>query len=320
MRVVVLGDSLLALPAFEVLARRGLAAGLCTSSAASSDAARLRHLADTCNVPALMVDRRGVEERLSAWVTELHADVMLVATFAYRLPRAVFQAPRLGSFNVHFAKLPEYRGPQPIFWEIRNRETHGAVTVHEMDDQLDHGPIVASLPVPIVPEDTYGLHAVRLGFAAAAVVEQVLGALAAGVSFEKQPQDETRAKSYPRPSLQDVVIRWEDRSGADIRALVKATNPWNQGAFTSVRGINLRITDVSLIEDGGTTTKEPGEILLADAQRGLLVNCRDGTALSLDVVSIAEGFLPGRALASLGIRDGERFTAPGWVTKTGRPA
>jgi hypothetical protein len=106
------------------------------------------------------------------------------------------------------------------------------------------------------------------------------------------------------------VIRWDEQSGDRIRGLVKAANPWNQGAFASVRGINLRVTDVTLEEGGGDRSQPPGTILIADAARGVIVNCRDGSLLRLDVVSMDEGIVPGRALATLGVQAGERFGGP----------
>lgn len=196
-----------------------------------------------------------------------------------------------------------------MFWQILNRETEGAVTIHRMDEEFDHGAIVAGQTVAISPEDTYGLHSVRLAFAAVNAVQTLFGGLIQyGTNIPVMPQDENRASFYGRPVIQDLIVRWDAQSGEQIRALVKACNPWNQGAFTSVRGINLRLTDVTLVLKGGDVTKMPGTILTADAAQGILVNCRGGAALQLDVISMDEGILPGRVLASYGIQAGECFT------------
>jgi len=185
------------------------------------------------------------------------------------------------------------------------------VTVHRLDEQFDHGPIVASHSVPIGPDDTHGLHLVRLTFAAVKVVEALFGGLVQyGSDLPTLAQDERRAAFHRRPSFEDLVIRWEDQSAERIRGIVKAGNPWNGGAFASIREINLRVTDVTLREGGGTTSAPPGTILTADADHGVVVNCRDGAALRLDVVSMEEGILPGGTLATFGIQAGERFEAP----------
>jgi len=312
LRTVAFADGVIAQPTFEALLHGGWLTGLCTTARASS--ANLRHLAGLVNLPVCDVTRDALDgdaNRLVEWLRALRPDVLLSFAFPYRLPTQILSVPRLGSFNVHGGKLPEYRGPQPIFWQIANGETEGAVTIHRMDGAFDHGGVVASQSVPIGPDDTYGLHLVRLAFAGVRVVEVLFANLVAyGADVPTAAQDEGRAHFYRRPALDDLVIRWDAQSGAQIRALVKASNPWNQGAFASVRGINVRITDVTLDETGGDRSQPAGTILNADAARGVVVNCRDGSALQLDVVTMDEGIVAGRTLAILGIQAGERFSAP----------
>ena len=60
-----------------------------------------------------------------------------------------------GCINVHTAPLPRYRGLMPAFWALRNGEPATAVTVHELADKLDNGPILLQRSVPIDPDDTW---------------------------------------------------------------------------------------------------------------------------------------------------------------------
>jgi methionyl-tRNA formyltransferase len=307
LRAVVVADSVLAQPTLETLLRNGLVAGLCTTRRSVSGAG-LRHHAGAAGVPVFETDRAALTGGLVPWVTGLRPDILLSCAFPYRLPPEVLRIARLGAFNLHGGRLPEYRGPQPMFWQIARREPAGAVTLHRMDDQFDHGAIVASYPVPIAPGDTYGLHAVRLAFAAVPLVDLLFGGLMQyGVDLPATPQDEGRACCYGRPAPADLAVRWETQTGEEIRALIKACNPWNTGAFASLRGLELRLTDVSLRPGGGDRTTPPGTVLAADADAGVIVNCVDGSALQLDVVSMDEGILPGRTLAAYGIAAGERF-------------
>lgn len=313
LRTIVFADGVLAQPMVEALLHGGWLVGLCTTQRAVQGAP-LRHLARLANIPTYQADRESLAGGLEAWLDALRPDVLLTFTFPYRLPVPLLSLPRLGGFNVHGGKLPEYRGPQPVFWQIVNREAEGAVTIHRMDQELDHGAIVTTQRVPIGAEDTYGLHLAHLTYAALKAVELLFGGLIQfGGQLPTTAQDERRAGFQRRPVPDDLVIRWEEQSGDRIRGLVKAGNPWNQGAFASVRGVNLRITDVTLIEGGGSPATPPGTILTADARNGTIVNCRDGSALQLDIVSMTEGILPGRMLAVYGIRAGERFVVPSGV-------
>lgn len=307
LRIAVCADSVVAQPTFEVLLRDGWVAGLCTTRASDSGKP-LRHLAAAAGVPVYEVGRESLSGGLDRWLAALRPDLLLTCAFPYRLPRLVLAVPRLGAFNVHGGKLPEYRGPQPVFWQVANQEPEGAVTVHRMDDALDQGAVVAGMAVPIAPEDTYGLHMVRLAFASVRAVEQLLGGLLQyGADLPVLTQDESRARYHPRPTASELVIRWDTQTGEGIRALVKACNPWHPGAYTTIRGLEMRLVDVTLRPGAGDSGTAPGTILASSPSDGVIVNCRNGSALLVDVVSMDEGILPGKALATLGISAGERF-------------
>lgn len=307
MKVVLLAASSLAQPLFQAMVQGGHAAGLVTSPRGA--ASGLEHWAQSSGVPMFVADRAftGVE----SWLARLQPDCLLTFTFPYRLPPGVLEAPRLGCFNFHGGRLPEYRGSQPIFWQIARGESHGALTVHRMTEEFDQGPVVAVAPLAIAPEETYGLHALRIAHAAVPLGQSFVSELERlGSDLLETAQDETRARLYPRPTQSDLVIRWNDLDGSGVRALVKAGNPWNHGALTTIRGVPMRLTDVTLLADAGSTQEAGGVILRSNFASGVVVNCRDGSALRLDIVSMEEGILPGGSLATLGIRAGEQFTSP----------
>jgi methionyl-tRNA formyltransferase len=305
-RVVLLAASPLAQPLFRVLCQTGNLIGLATTGVS---VVSLELWAKQAGVPSFTTDRSGTD--LQGWIESLRADCLITFTFPYRLKPGVLAAPRLGCFNFHGGRLPEYRGPQPIFWQIVKREPMGALCVHRMTEEFDQGPLVANLPVPIAPEETYGIHAHRLAHAAAPLAQQFLEDLErSGTALPEVVQDEARARFYPNPAPDDLVIRWDELDAAEIRALVKAGNPWNHGALASIRGVQLRIADASVLLHAGSAAEAPGAILVADREQGLVVNCRDGSALRIDIVSMEEGILPGSFLAALGIRAGERFAVP----------
>src|SRR5262249_58281079 len=143
LRTAVFADGVLAQPTVQALFQGGWLAGLCTSRQSSSGA-NLRHLARLAGIPLHEASRDDLTAgggSTVTWLRALRPDVLLSFAFPYRLPPEILDVPRLGGFNVHGGKLPEYRGPQPVFWEILNREPEGAVTVHRLDEQFDHGAI-----------------------------------------------------------------------------------------------------------------------------------------------------------------------------------
>ena len=80
-----------------------------------------------------------------------NADIQVVVAFRM-LPEVVWSMPRFGTFNVHAALLPQYRGAAPINWAIINGETETGVTTFFLDHNIDTGRIILQRRFPI-PDD-----------------------------------------------------------------------------------------------------------------------------------------------------------------------
>lgn len=96
-----------------------------------------------------------------AFVEELHsygADLQIVVAFRM-LPEIVWDMPRYGTFNVHAALLPQYRGAAPINWAVINGEKQTGVTTFFLDHDIDTGRIIMQEPFEIMDdynvEDVY---------------------------------------------------------------------------------------------------------------------------------------------------------------------
>ena len=96
--------------------------------------------------PLKMKDEHFLDELRS-----YHADLQVVVAFRM-LPEVVWAMPRFGTFNVHAALLPDYRGAAPINWAVINGETLTGVTTFFLDHDIDTGRIIAQRQFPI-PDD-----------------------------------------------------------------------------------------------------------------------------------------------------------------------
>jgi methionyl-tRNA formyltransferase len=132
-------------------------------------------------------------------------DALCVACFARKLPASLLSPTRLGALNVHPSMLPDNRGPDPLFWTFwRGDETTG-VTIHLMDEHFDTGPILAQQGEPVPDGMTEEALEARLATLGGELLVRSLGALA-NSSARPQPQDESQATAFPRPSAQDYVV------------------------------------------------------------------------------------------------------------------
>ncbi|TMF68633.1 MAG: methionyl-tRNA formyltransferase, partial [Chloroflexi bacterium] len=88
--------------------------------------------------PARIRDPEAVE-RLRA----IAPDLMVVVAYGQILPRSVLSIPSLGAVNVHASLLPRHRGAAPIARAILAGDDKTGVTIMKMDEQMDHGPVLA---------------------------------------------------------------------------------------------------------------------------------------------------------------------------------
>ncbi|GAB3868494.1 hypothetical protein GCM10028824_13550 [Hymenobacter segetis] len=306
MQVAVIISNELGWPALQALAAQGAVAGVAVPRCAPLDATeQLAGQAATLGLPVVRLARPRLATELAAWLQELQPAAVLVFTLPWRIPAALLAVPPLGFLNFHLAALPGYRGPEPLFWQLRNGEPAGAVTVHRMDADFDTGPVLLAEPVPIGPADTHGLHRARLALQAAPVALRLLASLRGeGPPLAPVPQDEARARYWPRPALADVSVRWTEPAAA-IERLVRAANPWNRGALTTLRGQPLRLLSVLPHPNAATGPVPPGTVLHADAAAGIWVACGKNEALRLDMVALEEGYFTGAQLLQLGVGVGE---------------
>ena len=180
MRIAFFSNSRLGLPAFESLARQGLIAGLCVPNVSDDDKDRLRMLAQQFSIPKLEASKESFDADVQSWLRDIQADVAFVLTWPFKISSEALAIPQYGFCNFHFARLPQYRGAEPLFWELANREANGAVTIHQMDDGWDTGPVLLEKPVPISPNDTHGMHLTKLSLLAPAMALDLVNALKAG--------------------------------------------------------------------------------------------------------------------------------------------
>src|SRR5437763_6200655 len=110
----------------------------------------------------------------------IEADAAVVAAYGLILPSPILAAPRLGCLNVHASLLPRWRGAAPIQRAILAGDRETGVSIMQMDEGLDTGPVLLQQAVPILPDTTAGQLAEPLAELGARLMLDALDALAAG--------------------------------------------------------------------------------------------------------------------------------------------
>ncbi|HEV8244669.1 MAG TPA: methionyl-tRNA formyltransferase [Polyangiaceae bacterium] len=176
---------------------------------------------------------------LTAWLRERAPDLALVIAYGRILPGDVLAVPRLGCLNLHASLLPRYRGAAPIQWAIIRGETETGISLMQMDEGLDSGPVFSRHTLPIAAAETYGELAERLALLAGDVVRSDLPRVAAG-TLASEAQEHALATRAPPILKDDCRIDWS-QSARDILNLVRGLAP-RPSAFSKLGEKQLRIT------------------------------------------------------------------------------
>ena len=203
-------------------------------------------------------------ERLKA----TQADVAVVVAYGKILPASVLTAFPHGCINIHGSLLPKYRGAAPIQWAVIDGESETGISIMQLDEGMDTGPVLLRKVEPIGEDDTAGDLFTRKAPLGASAVCEALEKLEAG-TLVPQPQSEEGASHAAMLKKQDGLIDWSLDS-TQIAARIRGLDPW-PGAFTPFAGGNLKLFGARACEGQG----DPGSILSYD-DAGMVIACGTG--------------------------------------------
>ena len=170
-------------------------------------------------------------EQLAAW----KADLFVVVAFRM-LPEAVWTMPPLGTFNLHAALLPQYRGAAPINWAVINGEKMSGVTTFMIDKNIDTGGIMLRQECRIGPEETAGdLHDKLMPLGAELVVQTVEGLIQKNIETRVQRSfimGSEVLKPAPKLTRELCHIDWNAPT-EQIHNLIRGLSPYPT-AFTEL--------------------------------------------------------------------------------------
>ncbi len=258
------------------------------------------------DIPIIELERKTFVKQLTDAIETYKVDLGLVMTFGYIIPPSVFNLPAKGFFNVHPGPLPAYRGSDPVFRQLKNKEQQAAVTIHKLEEGLDTGPVVLQQKLPIATTDSYGIVVTKLGLMAATMVRVLLKLAAYGLNIPSKAQDESKAVYFKKQTANDITIDWKNMDADTIVALINACNPWNKGAVTKMNNQILRLLEAEKITQNAPDPKEAGLIIHID-ENGMIVSTINNEAIKVSLIYTEEGFFSSLRLKRPGLVPGRKF-------------
>ncbi len=248
------------------------------------------------NIPVLQpVSLKDPEflEALKAW----DADIFVVVAFRM-LPKVVWEMPKLGTFNLHAALLPQYRGAAPINWAVINGEYITGVTTFMINEGIDTGHIMFRDQCRIEETDTAGdIHDKLMALGSNLVVQTVESIIDKSVELRLQKsfiQGSEVLKPAPKLTRELCHIDWNGKT-KDIYNLIRGLSPY-PAAFTELTKegkepqqmkifFGEKVTGDAfnaLLAENGRDSAAPGEVL-SDGRNYLAISTEDGAISITDL-------------------------------------
>ena len=241
-KIIFWGTPLFSIPSLAELHKLGIISAVVTR--ASKPAGRGRQISDS--PVKIWAEERSLPVLAFAKLDNdfiLELKKYLPATFvvvAYGkiIRQEILDLSELPAINLHPSKLPEFRGPSPIQAAILAGQEKTAVTVMQLDDKMDHGPILAQEEVGIDNKDNFASLSEKLSQIGSKLLAKTTTPYLNN-EIKPIPQNDDKATLCSLIQKEDGIINWEEEAEI-IKNKIRAYNPW-PSAYTKISGVDLKI-------------------------------------------------------------------------------
>ena len=265
MNIVFFGSSQFAVPSLEVLIKNGYQIS-CVVTQPDRQKGRglvltptaIKKNAQGYNLKIYQPERINSEEAI-IFLKNLNSDLFVVISYGQILSQGILDIPRIFSVNVHASVLPGYRGAAPINWAIINQEKTTGITIMQITQEMDAGPIILQKKIEIKDDDTSPTLENKLSLLGADLLVESLRRIKNN-DYKLEPQDDSRVTLAPKLKKQDGLIDWA-KDARSISGLIRGCLNW-PGAFTHYRNKLLKIYKAKIIlKSDYSAVPKPGEII-----------------------------------------------------------
>jgi methionyl-tRNA formyltransferase len=230
--------------------------------------------AKTHKIPVYQPNR--LDETLLDQLTKLQPEIFVVAAYGVIFPKLFLQALPLGAINVHASLLPRHRGASPISAAIATGDTETGVTIMQMDEGLDTGPMLATSSLPIAHDDTCGTLTTKLAHLGG---ELLSTSLATYARHELTPQIQNNSTATITKILKKSHGRIDWTASAfTIERHIRAMQPW-PGAWTMTGNEMFKIlratvntTSIPEAKPGQARVTTKGDLKIKTGEGWLLIH------------------------------------------------
>ncbi len=252
------------------------------------------------NIPVLQPEKMKDDTFLEE-LSSYKADLQVVVAFRM-LPEVVWAMPRYGTFNVHAALLPQYRGAAPINWAIINGETRTGVTTFFLDHNIDTGRIIMQKPFEIPDDaDVEYVYDGLMTLGAQAAIETIDAIISGEGNVASLPQTEiSELHNAPKLTKENCKINWSGTT-KEVYDFIRGLSPI-PGAWGEVTMPDGNVMEMKLYKTqkcaGGENAEMSTPGTLIKEKKHIYIMCSDGMLEALVLQPSGKKRMDGMAFAN----------------------
>jgi methionyl-tRNA formyltransferase len=302
MKVGVISNSKICIPLLLYLSSIKAGVMLYFGKSALTDIS-VNEMAGFCRAQGVAFYAETDKKELYQWQQVNEPDVIFISGYGHKIDAEELSGVRQGVYNIHFGSLPQYKGPSPVFWQLKNGEAQIGLAIHQVTNKLDSGAVIWDKTVKNEGYYTYSYTNQAFSQLQVAGVAEILQKLNINQPLLKREQDEAKARYYKKPQLADVMVNWEVMTAKQILDLIKACAAWNNGASTLINGYELKLLDAEISPQKANAA--PGTINIASNK--FSVACINQQELSINFFYIDNTCVPARHAGFYRLKTGQKF-------------
>lgn len=261
------------------------------------DLAQLQYWLQQNYIHTLKYNKNNDNELL-AGLNELGVNRGLVYMFRHKIKPMLMQYFSGSLINIHPSPLPDYRGPLPLYWQLRNAEEATHITLHQVNEEIDSGDIAVGmgLDIDIHPFETMSSLQQKIAHLIPHVIERFCQA-DEQQKLKWQRQSAISEKLAPFIEQSQVIVNWHTQTAKQIVDMARAGNV-DTGCATFFFGNDMfQLLQASKV-DCSIVGLLSGTVVEIDRNRGLIIKSKHGS-VRFDVIGTQQGLFDGYRFAVL---------------------
>ena len=226
-------------------------------------------------------------------IKTLNPDLIVTCAYGQFIPSSILSIPKYKCVNLHASLLPRWRGAAPMQWAILSGDTKTGLTLMYMDKLMDHGNIIATIDINLIPLKTnYTELYALMENAVVQMINSKFDELFSDHVISKV-QDESLVTLAPMITKEQLIIDWNQPGASIINHINAFAN--EPLAMTYLNDLQFKIAQAAFIPNLNVNQAIANGTIITCNKQELIIKVKDGNISILQIQPQNKKMMPIKA-------------------------